>query len=85
MIDVIPLIVMSDVGRSARSENGENARIIEASGVRGTVLDLEAGTETISAHVYRAMISAPMRGGPPNPPRNLWAKAYAVMRFASQA
>jgi hypothetical protein len=32
-IGAIPLTIMSNVDGSARSENGENARIIEASGV----------------------------------------------------
>ena len=51
---VIPLVtVMSDVGRSTRSENGETAGIIEASGVCGSVLDLEAGDEKISANIFQ--------------------------------
>ena len=32
---------MSDVDRSARSENGESARIVKASGVRRAILELE--------------------------------------------
>ena len=44
---MIPLTVVSD-GGSARSENGENAGNIEASGVFGFEIDLEPGAETIS-------------------------------------
>ena len=51
---MIPLTVMSDIDRSARSENGEKAGIIDASGVCGAKLDLKAGTESISTHFYRA-------------------------------
>ena len=51
---MIPLTVMSDVGGNPRSKNSENARIIKASGVRGTVLDLETGMESIRAHVFQA-------------------------------
>ena len=42
---------MSDIERSARSENGEHAGIIEAGGVFGAVLDLETGTESVSTRV----------------------------------
>ena len=42
---------MSKIKRSARSENGEHAGIIEANGVYRTVLDLETGTESVSTHV----------------------------------
>ena len=49
--DMIPLTVMNDVRGSARSGNGENAGITEASGVRGVVLDLEAVIGIISAHI----------------------------------
>jgi len=45
MIDVIRLTIVGDIDGSTRSENGENAGIIEAGGVRGTVLDLETETE----------------------------------------
>ena len=51
---VVPLTVVSDVGVSARSEDGENAGITKASDVCGIVLDLEAGTESISARIFRA-------------------------------
>jgi len=39
------LTIVGDVDGSTRSENGENAGVVQASGVRGTVLDLEAETE----------------------------------------
>ena len=51
---MIPLTVMGYVRGSARSENSESAGIIQAGGVCGVVLDLEARTEDISAHVFRA-------------------------------
>ena len=50
---MIPLTVMGYVHGSARSENGESAGIIQASGVCGDVFDLEAGTKNISVHVFR--------------------------------
>ena len=37
---VNPLTIMGDIDGIARTENGENAGIIEASGVRRTVLGL---------------------------------------------
>ena len=45
---MIPLTIMSDVNGSARSKDGENARIIEAGSVCGAELDLEAETEGIN-------------------------------------
>ena len=42
MISIIPLTVMSDIGGCARSEDGENAGITEASGIFGIEMDLEA-------------------------------------------
>ena len=45
---------MSDVGGRPRSENGETAGIVDAGGVRGAEVDLEAGAEKISAHIRRA-------------------------------
>jgi len=42
---------MSDIDGSARSENGENAGVIQASGVCGVVIDLEAETESMSTGV----------------------------------
>ena len=49
MLDTTPLTIMGyRVGGSARRKNGEKAGIIEASGVRGTELDLEAETGSIS-------------------------------------
>ena len=50
---MIPLTVMGYIRRSARSENSESAGIIQAGGVCGVVLDLEARTENINAHVFR--------------------------------
>jgi len=41
---MIRLTIVRDIFRSTRIENGENAGIVEASGVRGVVLDLEAET-----------------------------------------
>lgn len=43
-----PLTIMSDIDGIPRSENGENAGIIQASGVRGVVVGLEPHTESIS-------------------------------------
>ena len=49
---MILLTVVSDIDGSTRSENSENTRVIEASGVCGAVIDLvEAGTGSISVHV----------------------------------
>jgi len=45
---------MSNIDGSTRSENGENAGVIKASGVSGTVVDLEAETESMSAGVCQA-------------------------------
>ena len=42
---------MGDVDESARIEKSENARVIKASGVCRTVLDLEAEPESVSARV----------------------------------
>ena len=39
---------MSDIDRNTRSENSENAGIIEPGGVCGTVFDLEADTVSMS-------------------------------------
>ena len=51
MINIIPLTVMVNVDGSGRSKTGEIARIIEASDVCGVKLDLEVGTEGVSAHI----------------------------------
>ena len=48
---VIPLTIVSDVDRSARSENGVSVGILMTGGVRGAVLDLGAETRSISAQV----------------------------------
>jgi len=42
---------MSDVDRSTRSENGENAGVVKASSVSGTVVHLEVETESMNAGV----------------------------------
>ena len=42
------LTVMGDIKGSARSENGESAGVVEAGGVCWAVLDLRAGTESVS-------------------------------------
>jgi len=42
---------MSDIDGSTRSENDENAGVVKASGVSGTVVDLEAETESMSTGV----------------------------------
>ena len=44
---------MGDVDGSARIENGEDAGIIEASGVFRAVFDLGAETEGVSTRVYQ--------------------------------
>jgi len=44
----ITLTIMNNTDGIARSQNGENAGIIEASGVLGVVLDLQTGTENVS-------------------------------------
>ena len=51
MIEAISLTVMSDIDGSSRSKNGESSGIIEAGGGCGVVIDLAAGTESISVHV----------------------------------
>ena len=53
VFDMIPLTVMSDVCGSARNENGEISRIIDVNGVCGAEAGLEAGTESISARIFR--------------------------------
>ena len=45
---MIPLTIVRDIGGSTRSEDSECAGILEASGIRRAVLDLEKGTESIS-------------------------------------
>ena len=50
---MIPLTVMGDIDGSARSENGENAGIIEASGVFRAELDLEAETNDVSTQGWQ--------------------------------
>ena len=42
---------MRDIDGITRSENGEGAGIVKAGGVRGTVLDLEVETDSISSQV----------------------------------
>jgi len=49
---MIRLTIVGYIDGSARIENGENAGIFEASGVRGTVLHLEVETE---ASVHRSV------------------------------
>jgi len=58
-IEMIPLTIMSDIDGIARSQNGENAGVIKASGILGVVLDLDAKTERVSTqvcHVTRRVI-----------------------------
>lgn len=38
--EATPLTIMGDVDGSARDKNGVNAGVMEASGIRGAVLDL---------------------------------------------
>jgi len=45
---MIRLTIVSDIDGSTGSENSKKAGIIQASGVCGTVLDLEAGAESLS-------------------------------------
>lgn len=45
---MMPLTIVRDIGGSTRSENGECAGILEASGIRRAILDLEKETESIS-------------------------------------
>ena len=54
MIDLIQLTVMSDIDGSARVENGEDAGIIKACGIRGAVLGLDAEAESMSTRGYVA-------------------------------
>ena len=49
VINLIQLTIVRDINGSTRSENGEDAGIIKASSVLGTVLDLEAEIESVSA------------------------------------
>jgi len=49
-----PLTIMIDIDGSASSENGENPRVVKASGVCGAVIDLQGGTESMSTGVCRA-------------------------------
>jgi len=53
-LSMTPLTIMSDVNGSTRRENGENTGVVKASGVSGTVVDLEAETEGMSAGVWQA-------------------------------
>ena len=53
VIGMIRLTIVSDVDGTARIENGENAGVGEASGVGGTVLDLETEMESVSAQACR--------------------------------
>ena len=48
---MIRLTIVWDINGSTRSENGEDAGIVQAGGVRGTVLDLEVETENVSSQV----------------------------------
>jgi len=47
---VIQLTTVGDVEGCARVENGENTRILKASGVCRAVLDLEGETENMNTH-----------------------------------
>jgi hypothetical protein len=51
--NTIPLTIVNNIDGGPRIENGESAGLIEAGGVCGTVFDLEAETENMSAHVCR--------------------------------
>ena len=42
---------MGDIDGGARSENGENAGLVNANGLFGDELDLEVETENVSRHV----------------------------------
>ena len=46
-MDIVPPTIMSNIDGSARSEKGENAGIIKASGICWAKLDLEAESESI--------------------------------------
>ena len=48
---LIALTIMDDIDGSARSENGENTRIIEACSVCRAVLDLGTKMESVSTRV----------------------------------
>ena len=52
MVDVL-LTIMGDIDGSARSEDGENARIIEPGGACGTEFDLEWETGCIRTQAFR--------------------------------
>jgi len=52
-LSMTTLTIMSDVDGSTRSDNGENTGVVKASGISGTVVDLEAETEGMSAGVYQ--------------------------------
>jgi len=54
VIDMTPLTIMSNIDGSTRSENGENAGVVKASGICGAVVDLGAETESMSTGVYQA-------------------------------
>jgi len=45
---------MSDIGGRTRSENGENAGVVKASGVCGTIVDLEVETKCMSTGACQA-------------------------------
>jgi len=49
-----PLTIMCNIDGSTRSENGENAGVVKASGVCGAVADLEAETKSMSTGVCQA-------------------------------
>ena len=53
-IDLIRLTIMSDIDGSARVENGEDAGIIKACGIRGAVLGLGTEAESMSTRVCMA-------------------------------
>jgi len=53
VIDVIPLTIMGDIDGSARSENGGNGGVVQASGVHGAELGLKRGTEGMRIHTRR--------------------------------
>jgi len=47
-INMIQRTIVSEVDGSASIENGEHAGVVEASSVRGAVLDLEVETKGVS-------------------------------------
>ena len=68
VVGMIPLTVMNDIDGSIRSEDGENAGIIEASDVSGTVRDLvkqepEALTHTFAGRPDGQFTLAPLNEG----------------------